>query len=320
METVFLPALVFLSVTLAGYALCVRSGARNAGLAWLVLASCTFYAWWQPEQVPFLLGSVLINYLVGVWMERQDQPSRRKLLLVLGVAVNLLALVHFKYREFFFQMILPDMGNAAGNVTRSIPLGISFLTFTQIAYLVDVYRADVVRAPFLQYAAVVTFFPKQFAGPIVRYNEVRGLASQPLPEAGPSVVGVAEGLTLVVIGLGKKVVLGDSLASYADPVFAAAVQGPVGMGQAWMGVLAYTLHLYFDFSGYSDIAIGTAQVFGIRLPINFDSPYKSTSIVDFWRRWHMTFSRFLRDYLYIPLGGNRKGLFRRTPICSPSWS
>lgn len=310
-ETVFLIAIVFFLGTFGLYAICCRSSARDAALACLVLASVAFYGWWQPDQVPFLIGSIVVNYCVGVWIERQDRMSRKKVLLVVGVTVNLLALAHFKYQEFFLQMVLPDTRSVATDAARAIPLGISFLTFTQIAYLVDVCRVDVARVPFLSYAVAVTFFSKQFAGPIVRYKEVCGLASQPLQEVAPTLAGVASGLTLIVIGLGKKVVLGDSLAAYADPVFSAATQGAVGIGQAWTGMFAYTLQLYFDFSGYSDIAIGAAQVFGIRLPVNFDSPYKSTSIIDFWRRWHMTFSRFLRDYLYIPLGGNRKGRFRQ---------
>ena len=192
-----------------------------------------------------------------------------------------------------------------------LPLGISFFTFQKIAYLVDAYRGEVRAGGFLSFALFVTFFPQLIAGPIVHHSEV-------IPQFGqkstyrPNLDNLSMGIGIFVLGLAKKTVLADSIATYATPVFRAAQAGAdPTLFEAWGGALAYTFQLYFDFSGYSDMAIGLALMFNIRLPINFNSPYKATNIIDFWRRWHITLSRFLRDYLYIPLGGNRHGVARR---------
>ena len=192
-----------------------------------------------------------------------------------------------------------------------LPLAISFFTFQQIAYLVDSYRAEIEEHSFMHYCLFVTFFPQLIAGPIVHHKEM--LPQFAKPETFRfSAFHVAVGLTLFSVGLFKKVVLAAGVAVYATPFFNAVDAGqPLTGFEAWLGALSYTLQLYFDFSGYSDMALGLARLFGIRLPENFNSPYKATSIVDFWRRWHITLSRFLRDYLYIPLGGNRKGPKRR---------
>jgi len=238
------------------------------------------------------------------------QPNKKPIL-IFGVIVNLGLLAYFKYANFF----VDNLNNIAGTdiVLEQIilPLAISFFTFQQIAYLVDAWRGETKEYNFLHYCLFVTFFPQLIAGPIVHHKEM-------LPQFAKDVVyklrskHLAIGLTIFAIGLFKKVVLADGISVYASPVFDAAEAGVVlTFFEAWGGSLAYTFQLYFDFSGYSDMAIGIARMFGIRLPLNFNSPYKATSIIDFWRKWHITLSRFLKDYLYIPLGGSRQGKSRR---------
>ena len=238
-------------------------------------------------------------------------PSRAKAILVAGIAANLGLLGYYKYANFFVDNLNALLGNNLILETIILPLAISFFTFQQIAYLVDAYRGETHEYSFLHYALFVTFFPQLIAGPIVHHHEM-------LPRFARSTIyrlkaeHLAVGLTIFTLGLFKKVVLADGVAVYATPVFNAAEAGTaLTFFEAWGGALAYTFQLYFDFSGYSDMAIGLARMFGIRLPLNFNSPYKATSIIDFWRRWHITLSRFLRDYLYIPLGGSRKGEARR---------
>jgi len=231
--------------------------------------------------------------------------------MVLGVAANILLLGYFKYTNFFI-----DNANALfhGDFHLNaivLPLAISFFTLQQIAYLVDIYRGEVARHSFLDYCLFITFFPKLISGPIVRFNE---MMPQITNELKPKLTlsNVAVGLAVFFLGLFKKVILADSIGAYANPVFNAAADGvALSFFNSWSGALSYTLQLYFDFSGYCDMAIGLGLMFGIRLPLNFYSPYRATSTTDFWRRWHMTLSRFLRDYLYIPLGGNRKGFPRQ---------
>ena len=237
--------------------------------------------------------------------------SRAKTILVAGIAANLGLLGYYKYANFFVDNLNALLGNNLILETIILPLAISFFTFQQIAYLVDAYRGETHEYSFLHYALFVTFFPQLIAGPIVHHHEM-------LPQFARSTIyrlkaeHLAVGLTIFTLGLFKKVVLADGVAVYATPVFNAAEAGTaLTFFEAWGGALAYTFQLYFDFSGYSDMAIGLARMFGIRLPLNFNSPYKATSIIDFWRRWHITLSRFLRDYLYIPLGGSRKGEARR---------
>jgi alginate O-acetyltransferase complex protein AlgI len=225
--------------------------------------------------------------------------------LAVAITANLLLLGYFKYANFF----LAAFGTEWSLGAVILPLGISFYTFTQIAYLVDIYRAEPAGASYSKYLLFVTVFPHLIAGPILHHREI-------MPQFGRRITPTAEnfaiGLTIFAIGLFKKVMLADGVAPYASPVFDAAAQGqPITFLEAWGGALAYTLQLYFDFSGYSDMAIGLARLFGITFPINFASPYKATSIIEFWRRWHITLSRFLRDYLYIALGGNRHGSMRR---------
>jgi alginate O-acetyltransferase complex protein AlgI len=298
---------LFLPITLLGFHLIGGRGHHRIAIAWLVAASLFFYGWWNPAYLGLILGSMLFNYAVGVSLS--GNPNRG--VLGLGIAANLGLLGYYKYANFFVDNLNAFVGSSFHLETILLPLAISFFTFQQIAYLVDAYRGETHEYRFLHYALFVTFFPQLIAGPIVHHKEM-------LPQFAKDVLyrlkaeHLAVGITIFAIGLFKKVVLADGIAVYATPVFDAAEAGvALTFFEAWGGALAYTLQLYFDFSGYSDMAIGLARMFGVRLPLNFNSPYKATNIIDFWRRWHITLSRFLRDYLYIPLGGNRKGEVRR---------
>ena len=257
---------------------------------------------------------MLFNFTMGRQLSRchmRGAIHTSKVYLTLGVAANLGLLGYFKYANFFIDNLNLVSGTSIQLEAIVLPLAISFFTFQQIAYLVDSYKGITKEYQFTHYALFVTFFPQLIAGPIVHYGE---MLPQFMKEGGLRVKAenIAVGITIFSIGLFKKVVLADGVAVYASPVYDAAAQGdPITFFIAWGGALAYTMQLYFDFSGYSDMAIGAARLFGIKLPLNFHSPYKATSIVEFWRRWHMTLSRFLRDYVYIPLGGNKKGQVRR---------
>ncbi len=254
-----------------------------------------------------LIFSIVFNFQLGKYLAAGDKPA----LLVGGVAVNLGLLGYFKYAGFIVTNLSQLLSENWSLGAIILPLAISFFTFQQIAYLVDSHRGITKEYQFLHYALFVSFFPQLIAGPIVHHKDM-------LPQFirserfRVSPVNLAIGPSIFAIGLFKKTVLADGIAVYANPVFGAADAGAeLDFFSAWGGVLAYTFQLYFDFSGYSDMAIGLARMFGIVLPLNFYSPYKAASIDEFWRRWHITLSNFLRDYLYIPLGGNRRGSFRR---------
>jgi len=303
--------LLFLPITLGGFYLLGVLGQRRAVIGWLVLASLVFYGWWNLAYLFLILGSVLFNYGIGSAISRTRSKRHPGLLLGLGVAGNLALLGYFKYTDFLIVNLSAAAGLDWAPLQIVLPLAISFFTFQQIAFLVDTCRGEAREYDLLRYFLFVTFFPQLIAGPIVHHKEM-------MPQFGSSRLGrlcsenLAVGVTIFFIGLFKKVILADTAALYATPVFDAAEVGrAVGFFAAWQGVLAYTAQIYFDFSGYCDMAIGLGRMFGIRLPLNFDSPYKACSIIDFWRRWHMTLSRFLRDYLYIPLGGGRCGPARR---------
>ncbi len=303
---------LFLPITLVIFLQIGRRGYYQVAIFWLVAASLFFYGWWNPAYLGLLIFSLLFNYAVGSALSQHvTLPSSQKLLLALGIAVNVALIGYFKYANFFVDSVNDIIGTDFNLKAIILPLGISFFTFQQIAYLVDAYRGETKEYNFLNYCLFVTFFPQLIAGPIVHHKEV-------LPQFTNQSIyrfnheDMAVGVTIFSMGLFKKVMFADSVAVYATPVFNAAAQGmPLTFFEAWVGALAYTLQLYFDFSGYSDMAIGAARMFGIKLPINFDSPYKAVNISDFWRRWHITLSNFLRDYLYISLGGNRKGALRR---------
>lgn len=243
--------------------------------------------------------------------ERRGHAVYADWILRIGIAANLGLLGYYKYANFFVQNI-----DCAFNLewqidTVILPLGISFFTFTQIAFLVDAYRGEVKEANFIYYGLFVTYFPHLIAGPVLHHKEMIPQFDHPSTYKG-SWENLSIGLTIFSIGLFKKVVLADGVAPYATLVFENAAAGEtLTIIEAWSGALAYTFQLYFDFSGYSDMAIGSSRVFGIKLPLNFNSPYKAVNIIEFWRRWHITLSRFLRDYLYFSLGGNRNGSLRR---------
>jgi len=303
---------IFLPLTLLVFYLLGSFGKVRLALASLVFASLLYYGWWKPEYLPLIFGSMIVNYLVGwVIQKQQSRGLRGQPLLVLGIVFNLGLLGYFKYANFFVDNVNAVTGGDWQVGSILLPLAISFFTFQQVAYLVDVYQKKAQEVDLLRYALFVTFFPQLIAGPIVHHSEM-------MPQFADKQIGIFKlsnlliGGMFFVLGLFKKVVLADNIAPYATNVFNASLSGdPVGFIEAWTGVLAYTCQIYFDFSGYSDMAIGLSRMVGICLPLNFNSPYKATGIIDFWRRWHMTLSRFLRDYLYIPLGGNRLGPGRR---------
>jgi D-alanyl-lipoteichoic acid acyltransferase DltB (MBOAT superfamily) len=293
-----------------------RLGAYSHRLAaaWLGAASLFFYGWWNPAYVSLLLLSIFFNYGIGIVLAREHDSGnarRKNLILAAGVSADLVLLGYYKYANFFLGTAnsLLDLGWSIQDIL--LPLGISFFTFTQIAFLVDAWSGKAREYSFIHYLLFVTYFPHLIAGPVLHHKEM--MPQFALPQTyRPSMENFSVGLTIFAIGLFKKAVLADGISPHANAAFNAADAGEqLDLLAAWGGALAYTLQLYFDFSGYSDMAIGLSRIFGIVLPLNFNSPYKALNIVDFWRRWHMTLSRFLRDYLYVPLGGNRKGRARR---------
>ncbi len=299
--------LLFLPITLIGY---FWIGAFNRVLAatWLGLMSLFFYGWWDVRYIPLLLASIVINFSFGKAIAGYATRPEGRRLLVLAIVTDLGLLAWFKYAGFFarslnatdlFDIVVPEI---------VLPLGISFFTFTQIAFLVDSYYGKVREFRFAYYLLFVTYFPHLIAGPVLHHAEMMPQFDE-ARNYTPRLNNFLIGGSIFIFGLGKKVLIADQLAPNAAAVFDGP--GSPGFLIAWGGALAYTLQLYFDFSGYSDMAIGLSRMFGVRLPLNFNSPYKSVSIIEFWRRWHMTLSRFLRDYLYVSLGGNRKGRTRR---------
>jgi len=303
--------LVFLTLTLLGFFAAARFANKEAAITWLVVASVFFYGWWNPAYLVLISASIAVNYSLGFYIPKLQHLTARRGLLLTGIVFNLGLLGYFKYANFFVDSVNTLSGSDLHLAPIILPLAISFFTFQQIAYLVDSYQDAAHEYNFLHYCLFVTFFPQLIAGPIVHHKEMLPQFEQK-KTFSPSLENFTVGLTIFILGLSKKVLIADSLAGYATPVFTAADAGvAMTFFEAWGGALAYTFQLYFDFSGYSDMAIGLARLFGIRLPLNFHSPYKALSIIDFWRRWHMTLSRFLRDYIYIPLGGSRKGSARR---------
>jgi len=287
---------------------------RRLAAGWLAAASLFFYGWWNPVFVGLLLGSIAFNYTVGVALVHchdRHLESRKQWTLLFGVAANLTLLGYFKYFNFFVTSLNAATGSSYPVEAIVLPLGISFFTFTQIAFLVDASRGLVREFNAVHYVLFVTYFPHLIAGPVLHHKEMMPQFDRPKTYR-LDYQCLAVGLTIFCIGLFKKIMLADEMIPYVKPVFDAAGRGQmVSFKESWGAAFSYTLQLYFDFSGYSDMAIGLSRMFGVQLPLNFNSPYKSVNIIEFWRRWHMTLSRFLRDYLYIPLGGNRKGAVRR---------
>ncbi len=302
----------FLPITLFGYYLFTRSKKYYVAISWLVLASLFFYGWWDPKYLILLITSISVNYVLGytLW-KRYQQQKDNSLLLFCSIFVNLLFIGYFKYAYFLVSNLNIFINDPIAFDPIILPLGISFFTFQKIAFLVDASKGEIKDYRFSDYCLFVTFFPQLIAGPIVQHKQIIPQLEKP-ENLKISTKTLSVGLTLFIMGLCKKIALADSIAPFANAVFAAPLNGvALSFWESWCGALAYSLQLYFDFSGYSDMAIGLAYLFGITLPINFYSPYKATSIIDFWHRWHMTLSAFLRTYLYIPLGGNRNGSFRR---------
>lgn len=302
---------LFLPITFFVYFWLNKKRLTQASKGWMVFASLFFYSWWNILYLPLILGSILFNFIVGSTLSKINgtQPPlkksiSRKTLLAFGLISNILLLGYFKYMDFFITNTNLFIGTHWDMLHVVLPLGISFFTFTQIAYLVDSYRNEVKEMDYLNYTLFVTFFPHLLAGPILHHKEM-----MPQFDAIKNKVvnykNISIGLFLFSIGLFKKVIIADTFAQWAAIGFDQAET--LERIEAWATSLSYTFQLYFDFSGYTDMALGIALLFNIRLPINFNSPYKALNIQDFWRRWHITLSRFLRDYIYIPLGGNRKG-------------
>src|SRR4051812_29822133 len=294
---------IFLPIVLAGYFRLGRSG-NLAPVLWLAFASLVFYAVGNWQFVPLLLGSIAFNYFVGWLLIAKQLPARARFaVLTAGVTVDLTVLGIFKYAGFFAANLNAILSTGFV-VNILLPVGISFYTFTQIAFLVDAYRGHVARYALPHYALFVTWFPHLIAGPILHHRDMipqfeNKTSKRPDPHL------MLCGLIIFAIGLFKKTCLADSIQPLVATAFGPGISP--SFDQAWIGALAYTFQLYFDFSGYSDMAVGISLMFGIFLPLNFNSPYKASSIIEFWRRWHMTLSQFLRAYLYIPLGGNRHG-------------
>ena len=302
----------FLPVLFAGYLLFSRWRRYLAACSWLAAGSLFFYGYWAPTYLLLLLLSIGSNYAFGLAIQRSlgRGTGLGRLLVTTAIGLNLAALAYFKYANFLVDNLAALTGHAFDIGRVVLPLGISFFTFTQIAYLVDTYQGKVKEANFVHYLLFVTYFPHLIAGPILHHAEMMPQFRK-TANYGFNTANFVSGLMVFLIGLAKKIVLADGIQPYVGPVFDAPLGQPLTIGEAWVGALAYSLQLYFDFSGYSDMAIGLSRMFNIELPLNFNSPYKAANITEFWRRWHMTLSRFLRDYLYIPLGGNRHGPARR---------
>jgi len=299
----------FLPVTFFVYFFLLRERWIVAAKGFLVFASLFFYSWWNIDYLPLILVSMLFNYIVGNTLNENFNKvrTRRKTVLAIGVTANLALLAYFKYSDFLIENLNLFAGSNISLLHLALPLAISFFTFQQIAYLVDSYRRETKEYDFLNYALFVTFFPQLIAGPIVHHAEMMPQFASRW-NAVKNYRHIATGLFVFSLGLFKKVVIADTFAQWANAGF--DTHTALNFFEAWATSLSYTFQLYFDFSGYTDMAIGAALLFNIKLPFNFNSPYKALDIQDFWRRWHMTLSRFLRDYIYIPLGGNRKGSFR----------
>lgn len=298
---------VFLPATLLVYYLLRHWVAHHAALIALTIASLVFYSWWDIRYLPLLLGSIVLNHLLGrIIASRGAQPW-----LAIGIIANLASIGLFKYADFFIGNFNSVAGTSFAEPNFALPLAISFFTFQQISFLVDVARKQATPGSLTGHALFVSFFPQLIAGPIVRHDQIAPqYADAKRKDNLAENIGI--GLSIFAMGLSKKVLLADNMEPFAASAFGAAARGDeLGLLEAWTGALAYSFQIFFDFSGYSDMAIGLGRMFGYKLPINFNAPYRARSVIDFWRRWHITLSRFLRDYLYIPLGGGRSGLVRR---------
>lgn len=272
---------------------------------WLVLSSIFFYGYWDCRYVALLLASICFNYIIGRMIERK---SRKRIFLIIGLAVNILLLGYYKYTGFFMEQINATMGTDMIIPHIVLPLGISFFTFTQSAYLIDAYRGETTGYSFKTYCLFVTVFPHLIAGPIIYHKD---MIPQFMNKANCHINydNMAMGLALFSVGLFKKIVIADNISIWVNSIFNHYDQ--LNFLEAWAGALGYTFQLYFDFSAYSEMAIALGLMLNLRLPVNFNSPYQALSIIDFWRRWHMTLGTWVKSYLYIPMGGNRHGEFAK---------
>ena len=300
---------IFLPITFFIYFYLNSKRLTEASKGFLVVSSLFFYSWWNVIYLPLILGSMLFNYIIGTTLARKKEQAKinKKQLLTIGLVGNIVLLCYFKYADFFIENVNFISNSNIPSLDLALPLAISFFTFQQIAYLVDSYKEETKEYNFLNYAVFVSFFPQLIAGPIVHHKEMMPQFAN-VRNKIKNYRNIALGLFIFSIGLFKKVVIADTFAIWATNGF--DIADKLNLIEAWVTSLSYTFQLYFDFSGYTDMAIGAALLFNIRLPINFNSPYKATNIQDFWRRWHITLSRFLKDYVYIPLGGNKKKRFR----------
>lgn len=309
-STIFL--CVYLPLVLLGYYICPKKG-RNL---FLLIVSLLFYAWGEPKYVFLMIFSILVNYIFGRLMDKnRGRQKRMKLLLVLSVVIDLGLLSVFKYTDFIITNVNAIFGSSFDLLNIALPIGISFYTFQAMSYTIDVYRNDVrVQKNLIDFGMYITMFPQLIAGPIVRYADVQ----DQLAERSVTTADFSEGVMRFVVGLGKKVLLANQMGAVWSEIY--ALGGDVSALMAWTGAIAYTFQIYFDFSGYSDMAIGLGRMFGFKFPENFRYPYQSVSITDFWRRWHITLSTWFKEYLYIPLGGNRCGLARQALNLLIVWS
>ncbi len=298
---------IFLPITFMLYFYLNHKRLTEAGKGLLVFSSLFFYSWWNIAYLPIILTSMLFNYLLGNTLAKASSRFSKKSVLFFGIVVNISLLGYFKYADFLIKNYNFLFNSNAELLHLALPLAISFFTFQQISYLVDSYRKETKEYDFLNYALFVTFFPQLIAGPIVHHKEMMPQFAK-VKNKVINYHNIAMGIFIFSMGLFKKVIIADTFATWATAGFDVATT--LNLFEAWATSLSYTFQLYFDFSGYTDMAIGAALLFNIKLPTNFNSPYKAKDIQDFWRRWHITLSRFLRDYIYIPLGGNRKGSVR----------
>ena len=295
---------------------------RKLSIAWLVVASLFFYGWWNPIYLLLIVGSSVFNFWLGAALTGRWKRQRKLAILVMGVAANLLLLGYFKYANFFIDNVNYVLGTDVQVAPIFLPLAISFFTFQQISFLVDAYRGRIKDYSFVHYMLFVTFFPQLIAGPIVHHAEM-------MPQFDddetyrPQRKNIEVGLSIFAVGLFKKVVLADHFMTFASPVYQAVDAGiTLSMLEYWLGATAFTLQLYFDFSGYSDMAIGAARLFGIKLPINFYSPFKALNVAQLWRRWHMTLTRFATEYVFMPmtLSRGRKAIQNNASEQKKFWS
>ena len=300
-STIFL--CVYLPLVLLGYYICPKKG-KNL---FLLIVSLIFYAWGEPKYVFLMIFSILVNYVFGLLMDKHRENKKRlKLMLVISVIIDLGLLSVFKYTDFIITNINSVFGAGFDLLNIALPIGISFYTFQAMSYTIDVYRDDVrVQRNLIDFGMYITMFPQLIAGPIVRYSDIQ----DQLAERNVTAADFSEGIMRFVVGLGKKVLLANQMGAVWTQIY--ALGGDISALMAWTGAAAYTFQIYFDFSGYSDMAIGLGRMFGFKFPENFRYPYESVSITDFWRRWHITLSTWFKEYLYIPLGGNRRGLARQ---------